>query len=178
MTALVIGVDPGGTTGVFWFQLPPADVAEEYRRAGVYPASGAVQMHGADGVLPYVERRIAQRTPGERVVLAVEDFVVGGRAGRSRTGQGGKTARNLIGSLSELYSDTVSVVLRPAGAVKPWATDHRLGDAGLLTLTQSLPHARDAARHALYAAVKAGLMPDPLSPAAIAFDQPIVLFET
>ena len=51
---------------------------------------------------------------------------------------------------------------RPAGMVKPWATDKRLEAAGLLTLAGSSPHIRDAGRHMLFSACQAGL-PDPLS---------------
>jgi hypothetical protein len=47
--------------------------------------------------------------------------------------------------------------------VKPWATDERLEAAGLLDLTKGMRHARDAARHALFTAVKDGGVPDPLS---------------
>jgi hypothetical protein len=47
--------------------------------------------------------------------------------------------------------------------VKPWATDTRLAAAGLMEPTTGMRHARDAARHALFAAVKTYGLPDPLS---------------
>jgi hypothetical protein len=55
------------------------------------------------------------------------------------------------------------VFLRAAALVKPWATDRRLTAAGLLDPTAGMGHARDAARHALYAAVHLQLTTDPLS---------------
>jgi hypothetical protein len=47
--------------------------------------------------------------------------------------------------------------------VKPWATDERLAAAGLLDPTKGMRHARDAARHALFCAVRDFGLPDPLS---------------
>lgn len=154
--ALVVGVDPGGTTGVCWFLTesgcPLAQV-------------GALQIHGPEGVLPYVRSRIDAYGTNRRLIIAAEKFVVRGRAGRSRTASGGETARELLGELRRVEREMsgVVVLVRPAGIVKPWATDRRLEPAGLFDVTRSMPHARDAARHALYAAVKAGLLADPLS---------------
>jgi hypothetical protein len=100
-------------------------------------------------------------------VLAMERFVVGNRASRSSTSAAGATTRNLLGELLA-WADTfprvqVRSVQRPAGAVKPWATDERLAAAGLLDITKGMNHARDAARHALFAAVADFGQPDPLS---------------
>jgi hypothetical protein len=57
----------------------------------------------------------------------------------------------------------VHVFLRNASLVKTWATDKRLAAAGLLDATKGMQHARDASRHALYAAVHTGMARDPLS---------------
>jgi hypothetical protein len=67
------------------------------------------------------------------------------------------------GALREAADCDTEFVERPAAAVKPRATDTRLDRAGLLAPTRGMPHARSAARHALYAAVPAGLLADPLS---------------
>ena len=77
----------------------------------------------------------------------------------------GRVTRELIGVLADLAAGRpqVTVIRRPAGLVLPWATNHRLAAAGLMAPTVGMPHARDAARHALYAAVRDGGMPDPLS---------------
>lgn len=159
MSALVIGVDPGSTTGVC--VLRPGQ--------GVHPV--AVQIHGSEGVAPYIRSVVECTPPEDTVLLAVEQFVVSARASRSSTPAGGRAARELIAALSDLAGELrddyqITTVLRPAALVKPWATDHRLDAAGLLEPCKGMGHARDAARHALYAAVKAGLAPDPLSGAA------------
>jgi hypothetical protein len=80
--------------------------------------------------------------------------------------------RDLIGTLQEVWEEHDSTAegrrgarwfQRPAAHVKPWATDERLEAAGLLEATKGMRHARDAARHALFAACKDGGIPDPLS---------------
>ena len=160
MSTIILGVDPGETTGVFAFTvLREADV--------VVPFLGpvAAQIRGGEGVEEFVIGLLA-RTASEQRHLAVEQFVVGQRAARSRTPQAGAATRNLIGSLQAIArAHNVWWSLRPAATVKPWATDKRLDAAGLLAPTAGMRHSRDAARHALYAAVHAGLMRDPLSKA-------------
>jgi len=120
---------------------------------------------------------IAQVTPGslrmlldewhawfKLTALAAERFVVGPRAGRSRTPSGGAAARTVLGDL-EAWADSLGIdfVLRSASEVKPWATDARLAAAGLLEPTTGMRHARDGARHALFCACKTYGLPDPLS---------------
>lgn len=165
MSAYVIGVDPGLTTGVFaveWFT---------GNTPGLRSDPVAVQVHGSEGVIPFVQTMVAHR-PGTDIILAVEQFVVGGRAGRSATPHAGRIARALITELQTLALHLVddrdcSLFTRTAALVKPWATDKRLDAAGLLDATKGMGHARDAARHALYAAVHMGLTADPLSKAAV-----------
>lgn len=161
---LVIGIDPGMTTGVF---------------AGVLGATEdvthnliAVQIHGAEGVQPFVtallRRDIDQGSTSGEPIMAIEKFVVGHRSTRSRHPAAGETTRNLIGALEQITSALgVRTYVRPAAAVKPWATDRRLEAAGLLEACGGMRHTRDAARHALFAAVHAGLMTDPLSKAGV-----------
>jgi hypothetical protein len=152
VSALVIGVDPGLSTGV---------LAVEFDEDGVQrPGSRiAVQIHGSSGVVPMVQTLIARR-PALEHLLAVEAFVNSTRAARSRTPIGGREARALITELGELG---VHVFSRNASLVKTWATDKRLEAADLLVCTKGMSHARDAARHALYAAVHCGYTTDPLS---------------
>lgn len=97
------------------------------------------------------------------VIVQIEKFVVG-RASQRSAGAGTIT-RDLVGKLQREAEthEGVSVVMRSASEVKPWATDVRLEKAGLLAATKGMPHARDAARHALFCAVKGGYLPDPLS---------------
>jgi len=160
MSTLVIGVDPGGTTGVFAFAvLSESDV--------VVPFLGpvAAQIRGWEGVEPLLTG-LLNRTKGERQLMAVEDFVIGGRTARSAHPAAGQRTRILIGTAREIAADHgAEFHTRPAATVKPWATDKRLDAAGLLAATRGMPHARDAARQALYAAVHSGLIRDPLSKA-------------
>jgi hypothetical protein len=148
----VIGVDPGRTTGI----------------AALSFADGRLVDHGllqctpdlVQGIVDYLLDRVV--LDGRRI-LAVERFVVRARAGRSADAAAGEITRDLIGALGmfqEIYS--VEVFLRTAAEVKPWATDKRLAAAGVTGLT-GMRHAADAARHALFAAVKDGGITDPLS---------------
>ncbi|TDP97661.1 hypothetical protein [Labedaea rhizosphaerae] len=153
---LVVGVDPGQTTGI---------AALHFIDGVLDPDLCAVLQTSPLGVLPAVYGLTA--TPrgwrGIRTVpvVAAESFVVGRRASRSRTAQAGETARMILGALAELQG--VRFVQHPAGAVKPWATDKRIEVAGLAELTTGMRHARDACRHALYAAVHGTGARDPLS---------------
>ena len=97
------------------------------------------------------------------VCAAIEKFVPGPRSGRLRHSEGKATA-DLAAALAGLIERRGRrVVQRAAAEVKPWATDARLDAAGLLDVTKGMPHARDACRHALFAGVRDGRMPDPLS---------------
>lgn len=96
------------------------------------------------------------------VTLAVEKFVVGRASMRSA--QAGEQTRDLVGQLQTLAADEgLTYVARSASQVKPWATDDRLAHARLLEPTKGMRHSRDAARHALFAAVHDGALPDPFS---------------
>jgi hypothetical protein len=154
MNAVVIGVDPGVTTGIVALHL--GDLA-----AGEAPYSPSVVQcdHGtALTVIGALALGIAPRDVP--VVLAAESFVVSGRSSRSANAAAGRITRDLLGELKACAWFT-RVLVRPAGAVKPWATDERLAVAGLLV--PDMRHARDAARHALFAAVHDYAQPDPLS---------------
>ena len=73
----------------------------------------------------------------------------------------------MVGVVEEWAPRQCKLHIRTAGEVKPWATDKRLHTAGLLDLTAGMRHARDAARHALYSAVRDYGLPDPLSRARL-----------
>jgi hypothetical protein len=108
----------------------------------------------------------AHDRPGYELVLVVEQFVVSTRAARSGTAEAGRITRAMIAELTDVPGN-VTVLTQTAGQVKPWATDRKLAAAGLLTPTSKLPHARDAARHALFASVRRGTTRDPMSQAAV-----------
>ena len=156
MSTIILGVDPGETTGVFLLALSGGRIC----------TTAAVQVRGENAVEPVVEALLGD--PYADRHLAVEAFVVGPRAARSATPQAAAAARHIIGNLMAVAGRLpVTWSLRTAAAVKPWATDKRLDAAGLLDDCKGIPHAKDACRHALYAAVHAGLLRDPLSAKAV-----------
>ena len=89
-------------------------------------------------------------------LVAVERFIIGaGTARRTR----GATAPTI--ACVEMVRDVthragVRLVELPAGIVKPWATNDRLA---LWSCPVKGDHHKDAARHALYAAVRCGILP-------------------
>jgi hypothetical protein len=146
---VVLGIDPGGTTGT---ALLVYDDGQWFISFHQYPSNAAIDA-----------TRVSLECDRPDLV-AVEKFVVSRRSGRSKTAQAGESARLIIGGVAQLCQEHgVRFVQRPAGTVKPWATDRRLDAAGLLAPTKGMGHARDAARHALYAAVRDLGLPDPLS---------------
>jgi hypothetical protein len=150
MSVIIVGVDPGLTTGIVALHLGPL-------RAGEPPYSPDVVQCGRRTALVVIE---ALAGTGAQVVLAAESFVVSGRAARSANHPAGRITRELLGEL-KAWPVFDRVLMRPAGAIKPWATDARLSAVGLLM--PDMRHARDAARMALFAAVHDYGQSDPLS---------------
>lgn len=143
----VIGVDPGPTTGIAVLDL------HDYSHALIQADAGSV-VH-----------LVRSYSGGALLRVAVERYVIGLRAARSAKAGAGRVTRDLIGALAALEPELdTPVVQRSAAEIKPWATDERLRAAGLYT--RGMPHARDGARHALFAAVHDCGAPDPLSRAA------------
>lgn len=153
LTRVVIGVDPGPVPGV----------------AVIHPGPLRTQVFQCDaGSVLWLVRGLISEADGGALdtILAVEGFVVGPRASRSAAAGAGKITRDMIGKLAgiQAYNPTnVRVVQRPATEVMPWASDARLSRLGLYAATKGMQHARAAARHALYAAVRDGGMTDPMS---------------
>lgn len=145
---IVIGVDPGPMPGIVVLEIG-AD--RRLLNADVVQCTAGVLydvLHGLDANLARV--------------IAIERFVVRGRATPDQS-----LTRDQVANLSLHHEGRA--VLRSASEVKPWASDRRLqaavvrGDTNLFLRTAGMRHARDAARHALFAAVKDGALPDPLS---------------
>lgn len=153
MIRTVLGADPGETTGLARLDL---DGFREPKLIQVTDATLVLAL--LDDLLGAL---LGAQAPDE-VLFAIEQFVVGRRAGRSSTPKAGRTTRDLIGAMQLWALERgIRVVLRSASEVKPWATDIRLRAAGLYL--RGAPHARDAARHAIYSAVCDCGFPDPLS---------------
>lgn len=153
MTNYVIGIDPGPVIGIVRLRLEPRPDPMNGTRLG-----GVEALQVTPGLLVDVLDAIA----AEYTAVAVERFVVGPRAARSRMPAAGAAARDVIARI-ENWAERhyIDVHARSAADVKPWASDLQLRRAGLWTV--GMPHARDAARHALFCAVKDFGLPNPLS---------------
>jgi hypothetical protein len=157
MLRFVLGVDPGPTPGIVRLTISSS-------RANSVPViehEDVVQC-SSDVLVPVLNALIDFQQ--DTAFLAYETFVTGPRAARSSTPAAGKATREMVGDLAYWATHHgIKSHARSASEVKPWATDERLDAAGLLELTKGMRHARDAARHALFAAVKEFGLPDPLS---------------
>jgi hypothetical protein len=154
-SALVVGVDPGPVPGIVVLRTGlDRPVNPSIFQCDPDSAPWLVREMLSDNTLTYDQR-----------VLAVERFVVGPRAARSSTAAAARLTRDMVGALVALGTalPAVRVTVRSAAQVMLWATDCRLDRVGLLTATTGMPHARAAARHALYATVADCGVPDPLS---------------
>jgi hypothetical protein len=157
MFVLVLGVDPGPTPGIVRLALAnsPANPTPVLTLCQVVQCSGGVLVPILNALSDF---------PAPPPALAYEAFVVGARAARSTTAQAGAATRDMVRDLAGWAAHRgIQSHPRRAADVKPWATDARLDAAGLLELTKGMRHARDAARHALFCAVKDYGLPDPLS---------------
>lgn len=138
----VLGVDPGPATGIAWLCPGQRPLVFQCNAPGAYPlASWLLE---------------ANEGPA-RIIAAGERFIAGRGAGAR--GAHASVTRAVISDLDQL----AEWHWRSAAQVKPWATDARLKAAGLLEQCHGMPHAADACRHALFAAVHDGGYPDPLS---------------
>lgn len=138
----IIGLDPGPMVGAVLLKLPPigATRPEPYRAEIAQITPNGLWALIASWIEAY-----------DVLAVAAERFVVGHRAARVNAPKASEAARDVLGGLAVSLGDTRRI-LRTAADVKPWATDAKLKAAGLFVPTEGMPHARDAARHALYCA--------------------------
>jgi hypothetical protein len=152
LPALSIGVDPGPIPGIVAiFHGPPLE-------ARVFQSD--------PNSVVWLVRSLLDDAENDRLTvhLQVEKFVVGPRSAKSATAYAGQQTREMIGAVMAVSRRTnVHTVTRSASEVMPWASDRRLSAVKLYTGTKGMPHARAAARHALFIAVRDGGLPDPLS---------------
>lgn len=154
---LIIGIDPGPVPGIagLWFHETDTRATEArftFAQCDVVTCLDILDTWLRDSKLD---------TPN--ILIATEKFVVSARSARSATASAGITTRAILQSVhDEVRRLGITLVTRPAATVKPWADNERLNAAGLYRPTTGSTHARDAARHALYAAVHDGLYLDPL----------------
>lgn len=151
---IIVGIDPGRTTGIC--QLVPI-----LRVGGAFDRWNVELAQVSSGlVLPLVTGILDECPADWPIHLAVEAFVEGRHAGRGTDAAATKIARDIISELQGLVLPNVRVFVRPAGTVKPWATDARLLKANIWQT--GMRHAMDGGRHALFHAHRIGY-PDPLS---------------
>lgn len=158
---IIIGVDPGSTTGLAVLAL--VDGRYQCQHVEQIPAGNFPDRYASA-----IAELLRTGNMLDGLLVATEAFMIRGRAARSRTPKGGEHARRINGwihgtfpSASARHADQLSV--RSASQVKKWATDRRLAAAGILEQTKGMGHARDAQRHALFAARMDLQWPDPLS---------------
>lgn len=146
-----IGIDPGPTPGIVRLHCRDGRLIADWTHVVQCSANVLPEIVGA-----FLENG---RDVWPRTVLQVERFVTRGRSTHDQ-----RLTNDQAGLVQSLASELgASAVLRTAHQVKGWATDARLDAAGLLEACKGMRHARDAARHALFAAVHDGALPDPLS---------------
>jgi hypothetical protein len=157
----VVGADPGPTSGVCLLDYD-LDAPTGDRKPAL------VTMFQADDeyVLAVLEAVLRDRTD-DRVIkrfAGVEAFR--SRRSAGSTGKDAETTRQGVMTLTEtlqLYGYKVKI--RPAGDVKPWATDKRLVAAGMKGSAGIHGKSRDAydgGRQAIYCARWDAFMKDPL----------------
>lgn len=155
-------------------------MSEPSRVGGIDPGPkpGLVILHVAGGRLVRVERGqhlTWQRVVAESTHVQVERYMRGRASVRSLNAGAQLLTQEMARAACEAAAKSGRVLQAlPAGVVKPWATDDRLRDyrigyhagtgqdaqASVYELTRGGGgHDRDAARHALYMAVRLGLLP-------------------
>ena len=137
--ARIVGIDPGPAPGLVVLH------TFANRVLGVNKLDGpALDFRGLDEQLT------------KAALVSMERFVLG-RGTARKTKAGTEVTLAQVAGLRELCEKAgVGLVQYPAGVVKPWATDDRLRAFGCYVTGN---HHRDAVRHALYAAVRAGYLP-------------------
>lgn len=149
---LIVGVDPGPTPGVVRLRIFEGKVTNV-----------SLAQVSAELIIPTLD---TMDNHIDDYLIAVERFVVGRRAGRSSTPKAGAITRDMVGTIIGYgKARGTTVVQASASQALTWSTDERLKKAGIV-VPKGMVHARSAARHALYTAVKHGHLPDPLSKAS------------
>lgn len=161
---IVVGVDPGpipGTVGLLIEPIGGVPVITDVQLAQT--SAGIVGLTVGGIVMRWKGHPEIEDARTASVLIGVERFVVSRRSGRSSSAGAGRITRDMVGVIERCGEELgATVVQRPAVTVKAWATDERLRAAGI-EIPKGMTHAKDAARHALYAACHAGHLPDPLS---------------
>lgn len=149
MSQLVIGVDPGPSTGIAWTTGP--DGNGSWRVHALQCDFGSAQL--------LLQMLVQQALCPQDVTVQAEKFETGNRAGAKGKNAGiTREAFQVARMAAEAYG--ARFFEEKAADAKPWATDKRLEKTGFPMALGA--HARDAGRHMLRAAVWRCGMPDPL----------------
>lgn len=148
MPRTFVGVDPGPSTGLVvlrYYDTPNRWISDAFQCT-----AGSVNFLLSAVIEDF-----------EPLIVAIEEFEVR-RGSGGTTGKDAEVTKRIRHKTEEMaISRGISCTVNKPGLIKPWATDKRLETIGF-PLGAKFKDARDAARHALHAAVKAGLAPDPL----------------
>lgn len=142
-----MGIDPGPSTGIALFNIESLE-------------SGWSVFQVDGGSAPWLIRSLIE--DWAPVVVAIEEFEV--RRGSAGTaGKDAELTRWLVHCTENLVAPRPNTLFRcrKPSLVKPWASDKRLAKTGF-PWGAKFKDARDAGRHALYAAVRDGKERDPL----------------
>ncbi len=140
-----LGLDPGPSSGVVLLTAGP----------GFY--RWAVFQCDADSVTFLTRHLVEEYRPR---CLAAEKFLASNKAGSS--GKAADVTRSTLAQAETVaHHYGVPVILKPAGHVKPWATDTRLARANF-PFGPKFRDVRDAGRHVLFSAVMHYGVTDPL----------------
>lgn len=144
--ARYLGIDPGPSTGIAVYSTTPGD-----DRWSVFQCNGQAAFW-------FISALITAYKP---CIIAIEEFEVRNNGGTQ--GKDAELTRQIANHVQGLSgSHGIRTVTRKPGMVKPWATDKRLTKT-MFPLGAKFKDARDAGRHALYAAVRDGVESDPLA---------------
>lgn len=155
---LIIGVDPGPTPGLAaaWFWQPGTQCTWLDAEFGFAQSDPDTMV---DLLLGWTREFLS-----ESIVIATETYVVSNRSSRSSHSSAREATQAVLDRVKNFADEErIARVTRPAGIVKPWATNERLNAVGFLSRTTGSTHARDASRHMLYAGVHDVGLPDPFS---------------
>lgn len=160
--AVPLGIDPGGTSGAFlgaW--------ALGRHKTPLFTRSWQCDMAATPELLEWI-----LECHGASIgVVGIEAW---DERGRKTAGFSASAMTKLITELHGIAAAAGHEVrVRPARDVKPWATDRKLEAAGLgpAMFPAAMKHAKDAARHSLFAACKDLGLRDPQSRSRTAGDR-------
>lgn len=172
----ILGVDPGSTTGfahlVSWRPSNPDD-RPAWRPQHLPAFQSAGEWQNRHQMWAWLsdweawEVGLEARVP---LLVGAELFIAGAN---QRHGRGQRSIQDPLAILQALQERLdvmirrgreVYAVRRSASTVKRWATNERLQRAYPFSYQEEVhgPHARDALRHSLYAAVTVGYSADPM----------------